>query len=156
MFPKYSFLPWLEFRITSVNMLVGLTISLWQANMAFTEKAKYFLCNSMCSFFQSNKLTRVLTFSFTARQIQRASSIWTNVRPAVVRPPGGLWEWEEPRAFHTQHSARLFLLLQVSILSLTVRGIWCLQISTFSVMETLEVADRIPRNSLLDNFISFN
>jgi len=67
------------------------------------------------------RLTRVPFFSSTVRQIQRAPSIRTNVWSAVVRPPGGLWEWEEPRAFHTQHSARLFLLLQVSILCLTER-----------------------------------
>lgn len=52
--------------------------------------------------------------SSTARQIQRASGVRTDVRPAVVRPSGGLREREEPRAFHTQHSARLLILLQVS------------------------------------------
>lgn len=73
-----------------------------------------------CAFTQSNTADTSPNFSSTVRQIQRAPSIRTDVRSAVVRPPGGLWEREEPRAFHTQHSARLFLLLQVSGPSLTV------------------------------------
>lgn len=87
------------------------------------QQQKYLLCSSMhahstCNF---SRLTRVPTFSSTARQIQRAPSVRTDVWPAVVRPPRGLWEREEPRAFHTQHSARLFLLLQVSSPPLTIR-----------------------------------
>lgn len=57
------------------------------------------------------QLTAVFMFAFAARQIQRASSLRTDVRPAVVRPAGGLWKREEPGALHTQHSARLFLFL---------------------------------------------
>lgn len=49
------------------------------------------------------------------RQIQGASRLWTNVWPAVVRPAGGLWQREDPRTLHTQHSARLLLLLQVGV-----------------------------------------
>lgn len=52
-------------------------------------------------------------FSSTARQIQRAASLRADVRSAVVRPSGGLWEREEPGALHTQHSERLLLFLQV-------------------------------------------
>lgn len=51
----------------------------------------------------------------SVRQIQGASCIRTNVRPAVVRPTGGLWQREVPRTLHTQHSARLLLLLQVGL-----------------------------------------
>lgn len=49
------------------------------------------------------------------RQIQGASCVRADVRPAVVRPAGGLWQREDPRTLHTQHSARLLLLLQVGI-----------------------------------------
>lgn len=49
------------------------------------------------------------------RQIQGASRLRTNVWPPVVRPAGGLWQREDPRTLHTQHSARLLLLLQVAI-----------------------------------------
>lgn len=48
-----------------------------------------------------------------AGPLQGAAGLWAHVRPAVVRPAGGLWEREEPGTFHPQHGARLLLLLQV-------------------------------------------
>lgn len=113
---------WIELEITAGRMLVGVWI------------AKYFLW--FCMFFPLNWLTSVLPFSSTARQIQRASGIRTNVWSAVVRPSGGLREREEPRAFHTQHSARLLLLLQVTIL-------WCLQAFFNGHLMTFESLDSL-------------
>lgn len=122
----HSFLPWIEFKSSSANMLVGVTIYLrsWQQKQPtwLLWKKQNIFSAIACAVFPVEQADKSPYISSTARQIQRASSIRTNVRPAVVRPPGRLWEWEEPRAFHTQHSARLFLLLQVSILSLTLGG----------------------------------
>lgn len=84
------------------------------ADVALTEEGKIFFSakkKNGCTLKEADKRP---ASSSTARQIQRASGVRTDVRPAVVRPSGGLREREEPRAFHTQHSARLLILLQVS------------------------------------------
>ncbi|CAF96687.1 unnamed protein product, partial [Tetraodon nigroviridis] len=48
-----------------------------------------------------------------AGPLQGAAGVRAHVRPALVRPAGGLRQREEPGAFHTQHRARLLLLLQL-------------------------------------------
>ena len=45
--------------------------------------------------------------------VQGAPGVWAHVRPALGRPPGRLWQREDPRVLWPQHSQRLLLFLQV-------------------------------------------
>ena len=45
--------------------------------------------------------------------VQGAPSVWAHVWPAVGRPPGRLWQREDPGVLWSQYSQRLLLFLQV-------------------------------------------
>lgn len=52
---------------------------------------------------------------FLVRPIQRTTCLWTDVWHPVVRPPGGFWKREDSGTLHSQHSPRVFVLLQVRV-----------------------------------------
>ncbi len=54
----------------------------------------YFSCASVC----------VFSFYVLVGPVQGAPSVWAHVRPAVGRPPGRLWQWEDPGVLWSQHS----------------------------------------------------
>lgn len=110
-------LPRMRFKIPSADMLLNYDHSC-SRQFGYRRRSNFSAAvwRLRVSYFHSSRLTGVLTFfPSTARQIQRAPCIRSNVWSAVVRPPGGFWEREEPGALHAQHSARLFLFLQVSV-----------------------------------------
>lgn len=109
---------YLECHLKSIQQTCYL-IMIIAAVAARLSQKKQFLRSSVttpCVIFPFEQADGSLDFfPSTARQIQGAPCIRSNVWSAVVRPPGGFWEREEPGALHTQHSARLFLFLQVSV-----------------------------------------
>lgn len=52
---------------------------------------------------------------WAAGPIQGTACVWPDVRPAVVRPRGGLWLRKDPGTLLPQQRARLLLLLQVQL-----------------------------------------
>lgn len=62
-----------------------------------------YFCVSLC----------VFSLDVLVGPVQGAPSVWAHVWPAVGRPPGRLWQWEDPGVLWSQHSQRLLLFLQV-------------------------------------------
>lgn len=83
---------------------------------AWGEEVGYcrILVSSICWFPSFQRLVFCsLSSFFLVRPIQRTTCLWTYVRHPVVRPAGGLWQWEDSGTFHSQHSQGMFVLLQV-------------------------------------------